>query len=129
MGMLRHKRGPPTSEDIKENAERTYHRYDPKQVMRRMGIHPKGVYFYVYGFTQKGKAVFWGPMTDDDEAESAARGLIDGEVFELETKDMLKASRLMKAELLRRQQPPDSVLRGMSHKRYRFWENKEKGGE
>ncbi len=117
--MLRH-RGPPTSEDIKENAEKTYRRFDPRQVMKRLGMQPKGVYFYVYGFTQKGKAVFWGPMTDDDEAESAARGLVDGEVFELETRDMTKGVRLIKAELLRRQQPPDSVLRRMSHRRDGF---------
>jgi hypothetical protein len=109
------RKGPPTSEDIKRNAERTYARYSPRAVMQSLGIVGKALCCYAYGYTPKGKVVCWGPMPPD-EAEIAVKSLIDGEVFDLDTKDLTKAKKEIKAELMRRGMNPDDALRRMYSK-------------
>lgn len=109
---MRHRpRGVPTSEDIKRNAERSYKYFESASVLRRLGI-TRDMYFYVYGFTPEGKPVCWGPLPQE-EAEAAGRGLISGEVFELDTRDFKKAKQEIKAELMRRGTSPDTALRRM----------------
>ncbi len=105
----------PSSKDIKRKAERSYQRFLPKSVLRTMGIGPKDTYFYVYGITEGGKQVFWGPVPQD-QADACAAGLIAGEVFEMDTKDLHKATQAIKAELLKRGQDPDAALSRMSHR-------------
>jgi len=107
---------PPTSEDIRHQAESMYERYLPKNVLSNMGIGGKPTYFFVYGITEGGKQVFWGAIPQE-EADACATGLIAGEVFELNTKDLHRATQMIKAELLRRGHNPDAALSRMSHKR------------
>ena len=109
----------PTSEDIKANAERTYAQFESGNILRRLGIGPKEAYFYVYGFTPDlGRPMCWGPMPDGQaEATAAAKGLVEGEVFELNTRDLKKAKSEIKAELLRRGENPDKALRRLYSKR------------
>lgn len=104
--------GPPTSEDVQKNAERTYKHFQPNEVMRRLGIGVTPTYFYVHGFTPEGKPICYGPVPKE-EAEALGRGLIEGEVFELNTSNFAKAKSEIKAELMRRGVPPDNALRRM----------------
>jgi len=104
----------PTSAGIQHNAEKTYERYLPKTVLRSMGIGGKPTYFFVYGITEGGKQVFWGPIPQD-QADACASGLIAGEVFEMDIKDLRKATQAIKAELLKRGHDPDAALSRMSH--------------
>lgn len=104
----------PSSESVKRNAERTYQRFLPKSMLRTLGISGKQTYNYVYGITPGGKQVFWGPMPED-QAEAAAVGLIAGEIFYLDTRDLRKATQAIKAELLKRGNDPDRALGRIQH--------------
>jgi len=113
----------PTEAEIKENAERTYRHFESSSVLRRLGIGPKGTFFYVSGFTPEGKFVAWGPMEGGlTEATALAKGLIESEVFEAGTRDLKKFKQELKSELMRRGVDPDKALRRMSSK---DWEKKE----
>jgi hypothetical protein len=79
-----------------------------------MGIGGKATYFFVYGITEGGKQVFWGPIPQD-QADACASGLIAGEVFEMDIRDLRKATQAIKAELLKRGHDPDAALSRMSH--------------
>jgi len=74
-------------------------------------------YHWVFGFTKEGKKVIWGPYYDTREAERDLTTLDDGEVFDLDTRDITRATREIKAELLKRGEDPDEVLRRVLHKR------------
>lgn len=74
-------------------------------------------YFYVFGWTKNGKAVCWGPFMSQHEADSSLTELDDGEVFQYDTRDLGRATRQIKAELLARGEDPDVALRRMLHKR------------
>jgi hypothetical protein len=104
----------PTSASIQQKAEQTYERFLPKTMLRSMGIGSKPTYFFVYGVTPGGKIVYWGPIPRD-EADACAAGLINGEVFEMDIKDLRKATQAIKAELLKRGEDPDKALKRMSH--------------
>lgn len=104
----------PTSADVKARAQQTYQRFLPKDMLSRMGLINKSEYIYVYGITPGGKQVFWGSMPEE-QAEAAASGLIAGEIFYLDTKDLRKATQEIKAELLKRGHDPDKALSRMSH--------------
>ncbi len=111
------KKGAPTPSDIKKQAERTYKHFSAKSVLKRLGIKTHDVYFYVYGFIpDSGKCVCWGPL-GGEEADAAARGLLEGEVFELETIDLKKAKSEIKAELARRGVDLGTALQPMSSQR------------
>ncbi len=99
----------PSSASVKANAERTYQRFLPATMLRSLGIGTKTKYNYVYGITPGGKIVYWGPLPMD-EADACAAGLIDGEVFEIDTRDLRKATQAIKAEKLRRGGDPDQAL-------------------
>ena len=114
----------PTSEEIKANAENTYAQFQSANILRRLGIGPKGTYFYVFGWTPEGKAVCWGPMPDGlQEALAASKGLVEGEVFEMDTRDLTRAKQEIKAELMRRGMNPDKALKRMSSKQEKEEEN------
>jgi hypothetical protein len=111
---MRRQKGAPTPEQIKANAQRTYAHFSPTSVRQRLGIGRKDTFFYVTGLTEAGKRMFWGPMTEGlDMAIAAAKGLIEGEVLELETRDLAKAKSEFRAELLSRGKEPDSALERM----------------
>ena len=74
-------------------------------------------YQWVFGFTKEGKKVIWGPYYDAQEAERDLTTLDDGEVFDLETRDMTRATREIKSELMQRGEDPDEVLKRVLHKR------------
>ena len=108
----------PTETEIRANAERTYQSFQSQNVLRRLGIGPKNTYFYVFGWTPEGKCVVWGAMPEGlSEATALAKGLIEGEVFELDTRDLKRAKQEIKAELLRRGMNPDEALKRISSKR------------
>jgi hypothetical protein len=106
----------PTSEDVARNAQRSAQRFSAGAISRRLGIGGRPIYFYVYGRTPEGKTVVW-LIESLEEADAAARGLIEGEVFELETRDLHKATQSIKAEMLSRGKEIDKVLGRVSHKR------------
>lgn len=74
-------------------------------------------YYYTFGWTAEGKAVCWGPFATQDEADSALTELAEGEVFQLETKDIHRAVRQIRDELIARGADPDEALKRMLHKR------------
>lgn len=74
-------------------------------------------YFWVFGFTKKGRKVVWGPYYDNKEADRELVALEDGEVFELDTRDTSRATREIKAQLLSRGEDPDDALKKVLHKK------------
>lgn len=108
------RRGPPTPESFRLQAEKNRKHFSPQNVIRKLGVH-KPVYYYVYGITLKGKQLFLGPIPQD-EAETIASSLDSGEVFESDYKDQARATREIKAELFRRGIDPDVALSRMSHR-------------
>jgi hypothetical protein len=110
-------RGPPTADSIAAAAQRVYRRFAPDAVKRRLGIGGRPAHFYVWGFVpDSGKQITWGPMPVE-EADAAARGLIEGEVFEMETIQLKVATSAIKAEMLARGKEFSKVLTRVSHKR------------
>jgi len=107
------RKGIPTPESVQANAKRTYEHFSPTNVRDRLGIGRKDTFFYVYGFTpDQGRAICWGPIPEGlDMARAAAKGLVGGEVFELDTRDLKRAKSEIKAELLRRGANPDEALK------------------
>lgn len=103
----------PSKNSVKANAERMKGAFSVDSVRRRLGFGSVE-YFYVYGITLKGKPLFLGPLPAD-EADSIAAGLQDGEVFIFSTRDQSKATKQIKAELLRRGVDPDLAIGRMSH--------------
>ena len=76
------------------------------------------VYYWVFGWTKKeGKKVVLGPFYSAHEAERELSMLEDGEVFELETRDVTRATRVIKAELMSRGEDPDEVLKRVLHQK------------
>ena len=74
-------------------------------------------YYWVFGFTLEGRKVVWGPYYVEKDADRDLVILEDGEVFEFETRDIHKATRHIKAELLQRGEDPDEALRRVLHKK------------
>ena len=106
----------PSSEDVSRNAQRSAQRFSAGAISRRLGLGGHELHFYVYGFTPEGKCVTWGPMPIE-EADAAARGLTEGEVFEMESIQLKVATAAIKAEMLKRGKDIDKVLGRVSHKR------------
>lgn len=71
---------------------------------------------YVAGFTEKRKLLFDGPMWDD-EASRLADTLEDSEIFHYPTIDQARATKMWKAEMLKRGLNPDEALRKVLHRR------------
>jgi hypothetical protein len=74
-------------------------------------------YYYVYGWTLKGRPVFWGPFFYPHEADASIASLAQGEAFQYPTRVLSEATRLLKAELIKRGIDPDEALNRISHKR------------
>ncbi len=74
-------------------------------------------YFWVYGWTKGGKTVVLGPFYDAKEADRELVMLDDGEVFDLDTRDVTRATRVIKAELIARGGDPDEALKRVLHQK------------
>ncbi len=74
-------------------------------------------YYWVFGWTKGGKNVLWGPHYAELDAERELATLEDGEVFALDTRDVTRATREIKAILLERGGDPDEALRRLVHKK------------
>lgn len=72
-------------------------------------------FYYVFGYTKEGRRVSLGPFMSEQEADDRLVELDDGEIFELQTKDLSKATRIIKAELISRGEDADEALRKMLH--------------
>jgi len=79
--------------------------------------YPGQKYHFVFGFTHEGKKVCLGPFTDASEADGKLAELEDGEVFELATRDINRAIREIKMELMNRGEDADESLRRMLRKK------------
>lgn len=78
----------------------------------------KQKYYYVVGFTKvKNRKVSWGPFIEEDEAYKWLAQLNDGEKFDLDTRDIHKAVRLIRNILIKRGEAPDDVLKRLLHKK------------
>lgn len=113
--MRRKRRGLLTAEDIRMNAERMRDYFSSESVKARLGIGEPIHYYYVYGITEKGKALFLGPLPET-EAEDIGSMLGDGEVFELPTRDLARATGEIKAEMILRGKNIDSAIQRLGHK-------------
>ncbi len=74
-------------------------------------------YYWVFGFTREGRKVIWGPHYTQRDADRELVSLEDGEVFELDTRDIARATREIKAVLLQRGEDPDEALKRVLHKK------------
>jgi len=74
-------------------------------------------YYYVLGFTKAGHVTSLGPFMSESDASAQLVQFDDGEIFEYATRDLAKATRQMKAELLARGEEPDEALRRMLHEK------------
>jgi len=125
---MRRQKGVPTPESLQQTAKRIYQSFNPTNVRSKLGIKVAGKHLYVYGFTPgKGTPLCWGPITEGGNAEenlniamAAAAGLVEGEVFELDTSNLATAKSQIKAELLSRGTNPDAALRRMYSKQTDF---------
>jgi len=64
-----------------------------KNILRR-------TYFWVYGKTNMGKPVVMGPYTEQLRADGVSEKLEDSRIFPLQTRNMQKATRSIKAILV-----------------------------
>lgn len=74
-------------------------------------------YYWVFGYTPVDQTkVIWGPYYDKADAARDSTKLDQGEVFDLNTRDVTRATREIKAELLKRGDSPDDAVQRVSHK-------------
>lgn len=102
-----------TAEDVRAKAERIYSHFSANSVQTRIGTDGPH-YFYHYGITEGGRVEIMGPETVD-EAEKFAADLDEGEVFDIDTYVLAKATQQIKAEMLKRGKSHDLVLQKVSH--------------
>jgi len=76
-----------------------------------------GVYFWTFGWTKAGKTVCLGPFYSEKEAARELDALEDGEIFPLDTRDVNRAVRCIKAELISRGEDPDEALKRVLRKK------------
>lgn len=74
-------------------------------------------YSYVFGYTKNNKTVCLGPYLVVHDADAILATLEDGEIFELDTRDLHKATRVIKAELLQRTGDPDESIKRVLHQK------------
>ena len=107
--------------DFAGQMEKRLERLAAKYSKQPMFRYPGRGYLYVFGFTPMGKMVCLGPYPPDPDGESMANAALadleQGELFELDTRDQSKASRIIKARLIARGKEPDEVFRRVLHER------------
>lgn len=101
-----------------DKVTRSLGRLEQKIYRQPMYHVPGQKYLYVFGVTKKDKTFCDGPfIPGDPEVDRTLSKLNDGEIFELNTSNLARATREIKAELLRRDGDPDEVLKKMLHKK------------
>ena len=100
-----------------DKAKRRIKRIEDSLTHQPIYHYPNQPYYYVFGFTKEGKKVCLGPLMSQQEADGKLAELDDGEVFELGTRDLSKATRIVKAELMSRGEEPDEALKRVLHKK------------
>ncbi len=68
-----------------------------------------------FGYTKGGKTVCLGPYMPPHDADATLATLEDGGIFELDTRDLHRATRVIKAELLQRTGDPDESIKRVLH--------------
>lgn len=102
-----------TAQSLQDRTLRTFGQFASPEAMQRLElIQPS--FFYHRGVTSKGKVEIMGPESKED-AERFAGELEDGEVFELDTRQLAKAVQQIKAEDLKRGIAHDLVLQRTTH--------------
>jgi len=101
--------------DIYAKTQQRLERLKEKTYKQPVYHFPGQYYYYVFGFTKAGKVVSLGPYVNESEASGMLATLDDGEIFELKTRDLTKATREIKAELLKRSGDVDESLKKMLH--------------
>jgi hypothetical protein len=94
---------------LKRLQDRTY-----KQPVFR---YPGMKYFYVFGFTKEGKKLCLGPYCVGAEADGVLAGLEQGEIFELDTRDLSRATRIIKEKLMERTGDADEAMKKVLHEK------------
>lgn len=89
--------------------QRTY-----KQPLYR---YPGQLYSYVFGYTKADKTICLGPYMVQAEATNVLATLDGGEIFELDTRDLNKATKQIKHILMSRSGDPDEALKKMLHQK------------
>jgi len=99
-----------------EQAQRRIKRIEDSLTHQPIARLPGQKFFYILGWTANDKVVSLGPFMNEAEASGELAKLADGEVFSYATRDLSKATRQMKAELLSRDEvSPDEALRRHLH--------------
>lgn len=110
---MRKRYGSPTPEGVREEAEARKRHFLPHNVLERLGVSSPQ-YIFVYGITLKGKPLILGPL-EEEEAETIASNLLEGEMFYLDTRNKARASGEIKAELALRGMDLDKALQRVGH--------------
>ena len=108
---MKTKRGPIeiVKDRLKRLSDKTYSNAVPQLYGQK--------YSYIFGYTKGGKTVCLGPYLVPHEADAILATLEDGEIFSLDTRDLHKATRVIKAELLQRTGDPDEAIRRTLHEK------------
>jgi len=97
--------------------QKSLERLQQKTYKQPVYRYPGQKFFYVFGYTKKGKPVCMGPYVVEAEASGFLATLDDGEIFELETSSQAKATREIKHILMSRSGDPDDALKRMLHQK------------
>ena len=97
--------------------ERSLKRLQDKLYRQPVYRYPGMKYFYVFGFTRDGNKVCLGPYTLEAEANARLAELDDGEIFELDTRDQTRATRIIKEILLERTGNADEAIKKVLHEK------------
>ena len=100
-----------------EQAQRRIKKIEDSLNQQPIYHYPGQKFWYVMGVTKADRVVSLGPFVDESEATNQLAQLEDGELFQYSTRDLAKATRQMKAELLARGEEPDEALRRMLHEK------------
>lgn len=103
-----------TSEQVQKDLERLQQR-----TYRSPVVHlPGQKYVYVFGQTYKGRTAVLGPYSvGDPQIEESLADLFDAEKFELDTRDLNKATKQIKHIMLSRGKDIDKCLDRALHQR------------
>lgn len=74
-------------------------------------------FWWVFGYTSKGKPVLLGPIDQREVADDKTEKLDDGRVYELRTKSQPKATKMIRAILLEEGAEADEALRRQLHEK------------
>jgi len=100
-----------------EQAQKRVKKIEDSLTQQPVYHYPGQKYFFIMAVTDAGKTVSLGPFMSEGDASGRLAEFPDGEIFEYSTRDLARATRQMKAELLSRGTEPDEAIRHMLHER------------